>query len=169
MVWRTLAGIAAAVILPVAALIGGVAWLLYHDTIVEKIGESPANMAQTTGLPFPSDASGIHYFLNSGGLQDLEMFGKFDCPASRAEQILADFIADNDKLMRRGTAAAPIRRTLTAAPFETVGPRHLTIPWWDPDENRIRKAILHNESHAMQFWIMPVTDEVTTIYFYMND
>lgn len=169
MVWRTLTGIAAAVILAIALLIGGVGWIFYHDRSVEEIGKPAAEMARTTGLPLPSDASGIHYFLNSGGLQDLEMFGKFDCPASRAEQIVTDLIADNDKLMSHGAEAAPARRILTKAPFETVGTKHLKISWWNPDESRIHKAILLNQSHAMQFWIMPASREVTTIYFYMDD
>ncbi|WP_265594057.1 hypothetical protein [Haloferula sp. BvORR071] len=41
--------------------------------------------------------------------------------------------------------------------------------WWDLDENKVRKAILLNESYVMQFWIEPSGSKGATVYFHQSD
>ena len=148
------------------ALMAGMYWL-NSETSVEEIGKPPAEMAKKSGVPFPAAASNIHYFLYSGGMQDLELYFKFDCPTGQTDKIVADLIAANDKLAPG--AVAPARREVMASPDETMGTKDLKIPWWNPDESRISKAILLMRPFAMQFWIMPGADGLTTVYVYQND
>ena len=150
-------------------LVGVGWWWLNKATEIEMIGKPADEMARETGLPFPSDASKIHYFLHAGGLQYLQIYGKFDCPADRADAIVAEFIDDNDGQLGRGPGALPARQTVTAGPFGTMGSGDFKLPWWDLDPAKVRKAILLNQSHVMQFWIEPSGSTEATIYFYMGD
>lgn len=161
---------AALVILILAvALIGTVWWFFHQQSNEETNGKSPSEMRAATSLPFPCDASNIHYFFHAGGLQDLKIFGKFDCPANRADEIVAEFIAYNDQQLERIATKLPARQTVTAAPFRTLGSGDFELRWWDLDERKVRKAVLLNESHLMQFWIEPSGNDGAIIYFYQSD
>lgn len=169
MAWKSIILATTALAVAAVAIVGTVAWLYDRDTIVQETGKSPAEMRRLTSLPFPADSSHIHYFLRSGGLQDHDTSGKFECPAHRADEILADFIASNDRLMGSSPGATPARRTLTTPPFGITGTNDLKIPWWNLDESKIGKAILLDRSQAMQFWLVPGNQGITTIYFHADD
>jgi hypothetical protein len=50
-----------------------------------------------------------------------------------------------------------------------LGSGDFELRWWDLDERKVRKAVLLNESHLMQFWIEPSGNDGATIYFYQSD
>jgi hypothetical protein len=116
------------------------------------------------GFPFPASAHSIYYFMNTGGMQDLEQYVRFDVNPADLDSSVDELIAWNNKQMAR-ILAYP-RKPLVSGGAVTPRKEFLPMDWWDPTTITTGYYRGHMDSYALQIF---VDQSRSRIYIYQND
>jgi hypothetical protein len=120
-------------------------------------------------LPFPDSASDIYFFQFAGGLQDLEVFVRFDVAPADLSTTAEALVAHSNRnlgLKAVEMPQQPLGEVEWGAPREDF----LPMPWWNPSavKHGYYRCAGPNERASYQLEIL-VDEEHARIYIRQND
>lgn len=82
-------------------------------------------------FPFPVSATNVYYLVHSGGMQELEVFVRFNADAKDLDGAVSAILDDHDKKM--GAHDSYSKLPASQAPRSPEIGNFETTPWWNPD------------------------------------
>lgn len=115
-------------------------------------------------FPFPASAHSIYYLMYAGGMQDLELYVRFDVAPQDLDSSVETLVTWNNKQMSR-TLAYP-RAPLSSVTVPIPRKSFLPMLWWDAATITTGYYRGHDDGYALRIF---ADQSRSRIYVYQND